>query len=128
MRCVRRMFSSTGVSSSTGNGGVSDVARRRSERTWISMSPVGRFGFTFSGARLTTSPSAETTCSGRRSSASANASPDACGWMTSCTMPAAVAQVDEDQPAVVAAAVHPAGDADLVPQRSARSSPHQASR
>src|SRR5262249_24316463 len=28
--------------------------------------------------------------------------------------PAAVAQVDEDQPAMVAAAVHPAGDADAI--------------
>ena len=40
----------------------------------------------------------------------------------------AVAQVDEDQPAVVAPAVHPAGDAHVSPTRAASSSPHQASR
>ena len=43
--------------------------------------------------------------------------------------PGAVAQVDEDQAAVVAAAVHPAGDTRAcVPARSAVSWPHQASR
>ena len=42
--------------------------------------------------------------------------------------PGAVAQVDEDQPAVVAAAMDPAGDAHLVPQRAALRSPAQASR
>ena len=41
----------------------------------------------------------------------------------------AVAQVDEDQAAVVAAAVHPAGHADLVARRGLRvGSPHQVSR
>jgi hypothetical protein len=33
IRCCRRIISSTGVSSSTAKGGVSLVARRRSERT-----------------------------------------------------------------------------------------------
>ena len=78
-----------------------------SERTWISISPVARFGLTFSGARLTISPSAEMTCSGRRSSATAKASPRRMD--DELHEPGAVAQVDEDQPAVVAAAMDPAG-------------------
>ena len=107
IRCCRRIISSTGVSSSTGNGGVSLAARRSSERTWISISPVARFGLTFSGARSTISPSAETTCSERRSSATAKASPG--GMDDELHEPGAVAQVDEDQTAVVAAAMDPAG-------------------
>ena len=43
--------------------------------------------------------------------------------------PGAIAQVDEDQPAVVAPAVHPAGDAHgLADPRRRPSSPHHASR
>ena len=57
-------------------------------------------------------PRAETTCSGRRRSASACASARGLGMEDELDEPGAVAQVDEDQAAVVAPAVHPAGHAD----------------
>ena len=111
-RWRRRSVSSTGPSSSTGNGGVADSASSSTAATAISISPVARFGLTLPGSRRTTSPDAEITCSGRSRSAAACASAADSGWNDELHQPGAVAQVDEDQPAVVAAAVDPAGDAD----------------
>ena len=51
------------------------------------------------------------TCSPRRRSAAANSSAPFSGMEDELHDARAVAQVDEDQAAVVAAAVHPAGDA-----------------
>ena len=97
--------------------------------TASSISPVGRFGLTLPSSRRTTSPAARTTCSER--SALGLRERLAAGVRVEDELDdaRAVAQVDEDQAAVVAAAVHPAGDTRAgVPAWPSRSSPHQASR
>ena len=68
---------------------------------------------TLLSSRRTISPAALSTCSGRSRSASANASGDS-GWNDELDDPGAVAQVDEDDAAVVAAAVDPAGHAHVL--------------
>ena len=68
---------------------------------------------TVSGERATTSPRAASTYSGRTCSASACASATRDGSNDELDDAAAVAQVDEDEVAVVAAARDPAGEADL---------------
>ena len=106
-----RSVSSTAPSSSTGNGGVADSASSSTLATSSSISPVARFGLTLPGSRRTTSPEAEITCSGRSRSAAAWASGRGLRMEGQLHEPGPVAQVDEDQPAVVAAAVDPARDA-----------------
>ena len=69
------------------NGSGSERETIRSVSTCTSISPVGMFGFTASGARATTSPSAWSTNSLRISCAVAAASGARSGLMTSCTLP-----------------------------------------
>ena len=76
--------------------------------TAISISPVARLGLTFSGARLLTVPAAVMTSSERSLCASAWAVAGGGGVEDELHDPRALAQVDEDQAAVVAAAMHPA--------------------
>ena len=74
-------------------------------------------------------PTAETTCSERSALGERERRAARLRVEDELDEAGAVAQVDEDQAAVVAAAVHPAGDArDLLPVRSAVSDPHQLSR
>ena len=84
-RYFRRSTSST--SSPIWNGSGVERDRIFSASTWISISPVGRFGFTASGARLTTSPSAWSTNSLRTSCATCAGSGACSGLTTSCTLP-----------------------------------------
>ena len=117
--------SGRGACRASGTGGA--ASRRRSPRragtaaassargcvsvsTWISTSPVGRFGLTASGARATTSPSAwsdelvaELVRDVRRLGGALRVDDE-------LQLPGVVAQVDEDEAAVVAARVDPAGD------------------
>ena len=113
MRCCRRIISSTGASSSTAKGGVSLAARRRSERTWISISPVARFGLTFSGRALDDLALGGDDVLGAQVLGHGEGVARGLRVHDELHEPRAVAQVDEDQPAVVAAAMDPAGDADL---------------
>ena len=76
--------------------------------TAISISPVARLGLTFSGARPLTAPAAVMTSSERSLCASAWAARRGGGVEHELHDPGALAQVDEDQAAMVAAAVHPA--------------------
>ena len=93
--------------------------QRRRRATSSSISPVGRFGLTLPASRAHDRAGAPRRRARRAAARRARAPRRAdSGWKTSWTMPGAVAQVDEDQPAVVAAAVHPAGDAHgLAPAR-----------
>ena len=114
MRWRSRSSSSTGSSSSIGNGGVGglreplgvadrqlDLARRdvRVDLALLAADDLARDADHVLGAQLL----------GQRVRVGAVS-----GWKTSWRMPAAVAQVDEDQAAVVAPAVHPARDADAL--------------
>ena len=82
----------------------------RSVSTWISTAPVGRFGLTVSGARATTSPSAWRTNSLRISLRELGRLGRALRVDHELRDPGAVAEVDEDEAAVVAAARDPAGE------------------
>ena len=76
-----------------------------------SISPVASAGLTVSGVRRTTSPVTVMTLSGRTAVASANAdAPSIDDALGDAIM---VAQIDEQQVAVIALAVHPAGQADF---------------
>ena len=68
---------------------------------------------TFSGSRRSTVPAALITSSERSACALVVRLGRGLGMEHELHDPGAVAQVDEDQPAVIAAAVHPAGDARL---------------
>ena len=76
----------------------------------ISIAPVGRFGLVASGPRATTSPSIVTTDSARRCSSTRERL--AVGAADDLGQAIMIAQVDEQHPAMVALAVHPAGQAD----------------
>ena len=67
------------------------------------------------GRARTTSPSARRTNSLRTPCAASAASAACSGFTTSCVEPGVVAQVDEDQPAVVAARVRPPGQGQALP-------------
>ena len=108
------MGSST-PSSSSWNGSGSERETISSSSTWISTSPVGMFGFTASGARRTTSPRARTTNSERMSCAICAASGRALGVDHELHDARVVAEVDEDEAAVVSAARDPAGHGELLP-------------
>ena len=71
-----------------------------------STSPVGRFGLTVSPSRITTLPSMRTTHSARTFSAAAKAGVARIDHALG--EPVMVAQIDEQQPAMVAHAMHPA--------------------
>ena len=120
MRSVSSTFSS---SSWNGSGGL--VETTSSSSTWSSTSPVGRFGLTFSGARAATSPGraedelVPDVVRGRGRLGRALRVDD------ELADPRRVAEVDEDEPAVVAAPRDPAGErvalADVVGPELARS-------
>ena len=75
-----------------------------------STSPVGRLGLTVSGVRATTSPSTRTTHSGFSVSATAKAGDLRIGdGLGEAVM---IAEVDEEQAAMIAHAVHPARKTD----------------
>ena len=98
--------------------------------TASSISPVASFGLTFTASRSTTVPQrADHVLGAQRVRGWRVPSRRALGVEDELDDPGAVAQVDEDQAAVVTAAMDPAGDASAgVPARAAVSSPHQASR
>ena len=97
------------------SGTAASRTRRARSRavTLSSISPVGRFGLTFPASRRDDRRRPRRRrargAAARRARTPRRSSP---GGRRAGARPAAVAQVDEDQPAVVAAAVHPAGDAD----------------
>ncbi len=81
--------------------------------TASSTSPVARFGLTFAGSRRATEPLADEHVLGAEAMRGGVGLWRRVGVEHELDDPGAVAQVDEDQPAVVAAAVDPAGDARL---------------
>ena len=85
------------------------VEHRRPRSAPTSISPVGRLAFSVPARRSCTVPLICSTYSPRTLGSDRVGVGAACGLMTTCTRPRAVAQVEEDQAAVVAAAVHPAG-------------------
>ena len=105
-----RSVSSTPSSSSWNGSGV-ERERISSSSAWISISPVAIAGLTVSGERADDRPRARTTNSLRSSCAIGAASGEFSGLITTWTTPLLVAEVDEDEPAVVAAPRDPAGDA-----------------
>ena len=112
----RRRPRRPGTAASRTRRACSTVARRRARSR-----PSARFGLTLPSSRRTTSPAAETTCSERSRSASGVRLRRGLGMEDELHEARAVAQVDEDQAAVVAPAVHPAGDADGLARRARRS-------
>ena len=85
-----------------------------------STSPVGMLGLTVPSGRGRTLPVNSTTHSGRTVSAILKASRRCLGVERALDDAGAVAYVDEDEPAVVAALADPAGEADLVARRLQR--------
>ena len=115
--------SSTPAASSSANGGVSASLRMLSSATASSTSPVIRFGLTFCGSRLVTDPATLITSSERSRCGGL-----VCLWRDirmehELHESLAVTQVNEDQPAVVTPAVHPAGHARLGPCAVSRELP-----
>ena len=121
MRCCRRSISSTGVSSSIGKGGVS-LAARRSQRAHVDLDLAGGevrvdvLGRALDDLALGGDDvlGAQVLGDGERVAGGLRVDDE-------LHEPRAVAQVDEDQPAVVAAAMDPAGDADLGADSARRS-------
>src|SRR4051812_25710640 len=128
MRWRRRIISSTWPSSSMGNGGVSDSARCSASSTESSISPVARLGLTLPGSRLTTSPAADSTCSGRSRWASAWAPGAVSGWKTSCTTPERSRRSMKIKPPWSRRRCTQPATRTCSPSRAASSSPAQASR
>ena len=121
------MSSSTGVSSSIEKGGVSASASTCTSSTSSSISPVASAGLTFSGVRRTTAPRALSTNSGRRRMRD-RVRLRVLRVKDELDESRAIAQVDEDDAAVVAATVNPAGDAHRTARVLGPSWPHQVSR
>ena len=97
--------------------------------TVSSISPVARFGLTFCGVATRDRARDRDHVLGAQRWAAACAAGAVSGMEDELDDPGAVAQVDEDQAAVVAAAVDPAGDAGAASPRARRSAaPHHASR
>ena len=82
---MRRVSSTFSSSSWNGSGGLVEITS--SSSTWSSTSPVGMFGFTFSGERAVTSPVARRTNSLRMSWAALAASGERSGLTTSWPTP-----------------------------------------
>ena len=113
-RWRRRSVSSTSASSSIGNGGGSASARSSKSATSSSISPVASSGLTLASSRRARVPVAVSTSSERRRVGALVGLRRVLGVEHELQQAGAVAEVDEDQPAVVAPAVHPAGHAHLV--------------
>ena len=120
IRLRRRIISSTWPSSSIANGGVSDSARCSASVTDSSISPVLRFGLTLPSSRRTISPAALTHVLGPQPLRQRVRLGRRLRMEDELDDAGAVAQVDEDQAAVVAAAVDPAGHAHRARRRVRR--------
>ena len=99
--------------SSSWKGSGSERLSTSSARATSSTAPDSRCGLTVPAGRARTVPLTRTTNSLRSRSASVNTGREF-GVEHHLQQALAVAQVDENHPAVVAAAMDPAGDADLL--------------
>ncbi len=125
-RLRRRSISSTFSSSSWNGSGVERETISRSS-TWISISPVGIFGFTVSGERATTSPVARSTNSFRISFASSAAAGERSGFTTSCTRPVWSRRSTNTSPPWSRRRAAQPATVSVLPTSSARGSPQRRS-
>ena len=125
---MRRTSSDVSMSSSIWNGGVGDWDSTSRRVAATSMAPVARFGLTLP-PRERTVPWTAITPLGAQVAGEPVGGGVHLGIEDHLGEPLAVAQVDEDAAAVVAAAVDPAGDAHLAPRgRPSAGRPHHVSR